>query len=211
MHCILRMRGTAGVRLMTRPFVLGVGGTLRAGSSSEQALAHSLNAAAACGAATELISGFDLDLPFYAPGAGERSAAAGRLVAALRRCDAVIIASPSYHGSVSGVLKNALDYLEDLSGDPRPYLDGRGVGLIACGAGCQGANSAMAALRDIVHALRGWPTPLGATLNTQTPIFDGERCTDPSARFQLETVGRQAAEFAFNWRRAAMPRAAQSA
>lgn len=196
---------------MTRPFVLGVGGTLRAGSSSEKALACSLNAAAAFGAEIELISGFELDLPFYAPGSSDRSAAAGRLVAVLRRCDALIIASPSYHGSVSGVLKNALDYIEDLSGDPRPYLDGRGVGLIACGAGWQGANSAMGALRDIVHALRGWPTPLGATLNTKTPIFDGDRCVNSSARFQLETVGRQTAEFAFNWRRGGAPLVAQSA
>ena len=43
----------------------------------------------------------------------------------------VVIASPGYHGTVSGLVKNSLDYLEVLREDDRPYLDGRAVGVIA--------------------------------------------------------------------------------
>jgi FMN reductase len=52
-------------------------------------------------------------------------------------------------------------------------------------------------LRSVVHALRGWPTPMGATINTAREVFDqaGE-CVDPVARFQLELVGQQVVEFA---------------
>ncbi|WP_459249991.1 NADPH-dependent FMN reductase [Streptomyces youssoufiensis] len=43
--------------------------------------------------------------------------------------------APTYHGTVSGVLKNALDYVNDLIGEPRPFLDGRSVGCVAVAAG----------------------------------------------------------------------------
>ena len=53
-----------------------------------------------------------------------------RMIAALRRANGVILSTPCYHGSVSGLVKNALDYTEDMCKDPEPYLDGRAVGLI---------------------------------------------------------------------------------
>lgn len=176
--------------------ILGIGGTTRAGSVTERALALSLRAAAAEGAETAIIAGPDLILPMYSPGEVERTPQARRLVDALRECSGLIIASPSYHGSVSGLVKNALDYIEDLRKERRVYLDGVAVGLISCAGGWQGAGQTLAALRSIVHALRGWPTPLGAALNTSIPLFEenGE-CLDLSSKFQLETVGRQVVEF----------------
>jgi FMN reductase len=109
----------------------------------------------------------------------------------------LIVASPGYHGGVSGLVKNALDLLEDLRDDERPYLDGRGVGCITTAAGWQACVSTLAALRSIVHALRGWPTPLGATLNTSEGVFDPTgACTDPKVFNQLAMVGRQVVEFA---------------
>lgn len=55
----------------------------------------------------------------------------------------------------------------------------------------------LTSLRSIVHALRGWPTPFGATVNTLETRFDSaESCSDPKVVAQLETVGTQAAEFA---------------
>lgn len=179
------------------PLIVGLGGTTRAGSSSEKALAVSLRAAEREGAQVVMLAGPQLDLPTYAPERSERSEAARRLVALLRRCDGLVISSPSYHGTVSGMLKNALDYTEDMSRDERVYFDGCAVGLISCGAGWQGAGQALTALRAIAHSLRGWPTPLGAVLNTSNPLFDDSgACREPSSAFQLECVGRQVVEFA---------------
>jgi FMN reductase len=181
----------------TRPFIVGIGGTPRPGSSTERALAVSLKAAEAAGAETLLLSGPNLVLPMYVPGDGERVGEARDLVAAFRRCNGVIIASPAYHGSISGLVKNALDYTEDLRTDDRVYLDGLAIGCIATAGGWQAAGQTLAALRAIAHALRGWPTPLGAMLNTATKMFDEEgNCLDLSSKFQLETVGRQVVEFA---------------
>ena len=71
------------------------------------------------------------------------------------------------------------------------------VGLIACAGGWQAGAQTLAALRSIVHALRGWPTPLGASLNTSTGIFDASgHCVDLSSKMQLESIGKQVVEFA---------------
>jgi FMN reductase len=181
-----------------RPLIVGIGGTTRSGSSSERALRISLAAAEAEGARVALLAGPELDLPMYAPERPERVPRATRLVKLLGECDGVIVSSPSYHGSISGLLKNALDYTEDLREHERCYLDGCPIGLIACGAGWQGAAATLSTLRSIAHALRGWPTPLGVMLNTAEPnLFDATgRCVLSNSHSQLETVGRQVAQFA---------------
>ncbi len=145
--------------------IVGIGGTTRPDSGTERALVAALASAAAHGAQTRLFSGADLAaLPIYDPSDDACTDARRDLVEAVRTCDGVIIASPGYHGSISGLVKNALDGLEDLRDDARPYLDGRAVGLIVTADGAQAGGSTLAALRAIVHALRGWPTPLGVVI-----------------------------------------------
>jgi FMN reductase len=184
---------------MEAPRIVGIGGTTRAGSSTEKALRYALRAAEAAGAETVAYTGTDLaELPMYAPEDPARTDLANRLIADLRAADGVIIASPGYHGTLSGLVKNALDYVEDMRDDPRPYFDGLPVGCIATGAGWQATVETLQALRAIAHALRGWPTPLGAAIKTVgIPVF-GENgdVVDERARFQLETIAREVVEFA---------------
>ncbi|MCV6982845.1 hypothetical protein H7I53_21800 [Mycolicibacterium pulveris] len=66
------------------PFVVGLGGTLRANSSTERALRYCLGAVARQGGRTRLFFGEDLNLPMYAPHELERTPAARELVGALR-------------------------------------------------------------------------------------------------------------------------------
>ena len=63
-----------------------------------------------------------LDLPMYAPEWPERTERAVRLVELLRQSHGVIVASPGYHGTLSGLVKNALDYIEDMRNDDPPLL-----------------------------------------------------------------------------------------
>lgn len=182
--------------------VVGIGGTIRTHSSTDRALRTALETAASEGAETVCFGGPALaGLPLYSPEDPARSAAATELVEAVRAADGLIVASPGYHGSISGMVKNALDYLEDLRSDERPYLSGRGVGCIATGAGWQATVSTLSALRAIVHALRGWPTPLGAAINSAA-----ER-DEPRERFQLETIGAEVMEFARQRHAASVTRA----
>jgi FMN reductase len=187
----------AGDRLPRRPLIVGVGGTTRSGSSSEKALRLVLEEARLLGAEVQLFAGPRIDLPMYAPGASQRTAQAMELIAALRCASGIVLASPGYHGSVSGLLKNALDYIEDMRADELPYFEGRAVGLIACAAGWQATGSTLNALRSIVHALRGWPTPLGIAINTVAQTFDADgSITDSAQASQIKLLAQQVVHFA---------------
>jgi NAD(P)H-dependent FMN reductase len=145
-----------------RPHVVVLSGTLHPGSKVDRIAGW---CARRCqGATTSVFTGTELEFPFYRPASGERGAAVVEFLAELAAADGVVLVSPAYHGAPSGLLKNALDYLNDLAGGPRPFLDGRAIGCVAVAGGEQGAASTLAALRSIGHALRGWPTPLGITL-----------------------------------------------
>ncbi|AOS61074.1 NADPH-dependent FMN reductase [Actinoalloteichus hymeniacidonis] len=177
--------------------VVGIGGSIRPDSQSERALRAVLTGAADAGAETVVLSGPDLLLPFYDPHVTERTDNARRLVESVQSADGVILVSPGYHGTVSGLVKNALDYIEDLRGDARPYLDGRAVGCIGTAQGWQAAVSTLTALRSIVHALRGWPTPLGAALHSGEVRFDEHGdCADAKTSGVLHTIGQQVVDFA---------------
>jgi FMN reductase len=180
-----------------RPLIVGVGGTLRDGSTSERALRLALRAAEGMGCSTEIFAGQAINLPPYDPTDGQRSPEAQALVAALRRADGVILSSPGYHGTVSGLLKNALDYTEDLRGDARVYLSERAVGVIVCADGIQAMGSTLNTLRSIAHALRAWPTPFAAVVNSGGKPFaaDGSS-TSMEVEQSLRLVAAQVAEFA---------------
>ena len=146
------------------------------------------------GAETETFVGQDLLLPIYEPDATARTPGASALVSAIQRCDALVIVSPGYHGSVSGMVKNALDYIEDLRDDPRPYLDGRAVGCVACAYGWQAAASTLNTLRTVTHALRGWPTPLGVAVNSALAL-DQEGTFPPDIDRQFRILAQQIHQF----------------
>lgn len=175
--------------------IIGIGGTLRRESTTERAVSEVLAHARDLGAETVLIAGPSLDMPFYSADAGFRTPEAQRLVEALRSADGVVIGSPGYHGGVSGLIKNALDYAEDLRDDPRPYLDGRAVGLVASAAGEQAAMTTLGMLRDITHALRGIPTPYGCVFNSLDRSADVQEATRAKLRLVATQVMRIAVAF----------------
>jgi FMN reductase len=176
--------------------IVGIGGTTRAGSTSEIAVRTALRAADEQGATTLFFGAQRLQLPFYDPRRADRTEDARALVSAVREADGLLISSPGYHGAVSGLLKNALDYVEDLAADESPYLHGKPVGCVSVAYGWQAAGSTLANLRAIVHALRGWPTPYGAAINTAERVFDDGACVEQRAERSLRLVGTQVVEFA---------------
>jgi FMN reductase len=191
--------------------ILGIGGTTRSDSSSERALRAALGAARSAGAQTHCLTAADLDLPMYAPADPARTDKARRLIDALRACDGLIVSSPGYHGTVSGLVKNALDYIEDMRSDDPPYLDGKPFGTIGCAIGWTASVSTLATLRTIAHTLRAWPTPMGVAINTEDTPFDAAgNPLNPKAALQLQILGEQVAELSILRHHATRP-AAQAA
>ncbi len=175
--------------------ILAIGGSTRPESSSEVALRMAADGARRDGAEVTIISGRTLLFPIYDTETTERDPRAQALVDAVRAADGLIIVSPGYHGGISGLVKIALDYVEDLAGDPRPYLDGMAVGCIAVAHGWQATVSTLQQLRQVVHALRGWPTPLGGAVNSSQVRLAAAGEDDPAVE-QLRAVGAQVVEFA---------------
>jgi FMN reductase len=182
---------------MTEPLrILAIGGSTRPDSSSERAVKAAARGAQAYGAEVRFIVSRDLMVPIYDTETEERSELAQQLVEAYRWADGLIVASPGYHGGISGMIKNALDYIEDLREHDRVYLDGVAVGCIAVSYGWQATVSTLHQLRQVAHAVRGWPTPMGASVNAMVTKLDHDgQSEDTQAIAQLELVGQQVAEF----------------
>ena len=177
--------------------IVAIGGSTRPDSSSERAVRLAARGARDAGARVTTITGRELMLPIYDTETSDRTPQALALVEAVRGAHGLLVASPSYHGGVSGMMKNALDYIEDLASHDPPYLHGRAVGCIAVAYGWQATVSTLQQLRQITHALRGWPTPLGATINAADTRFTEDGSTsDAAAAEHLRTIGQQVVEFA---------------
>jgi FMN reductase len=170
--------------------VVGLGGSLRAASTSRTALQAALAGAAAKGAETRLVWVRDLDLPLYT---AEHAAppAAHEIADIVYRCDAMIWSSPTYHGSVSGSFKNALDWLILLADRTPPYLSNKPVGLITTAGGVQGLQ-AVNSMDFIARALRGWSVPLVLPIQQSGKSFDPEgHIADEAIVTQLHALGAE--------------------
>ena len=131
-----------------------------------------------------------LDLPMFEPGA-KAPPAAHELADAIHHADALVWASPLYHGTISGAFKNALDWLELLGKRTPAYLTGKPVGLVATAAGVQGLQ-AINTMEYVVRALRGWTVPLVVPIARAQDAFDEEgRLKDDRTGQQLALLGRE--------------------
>jgi NAD(P)H-dependent FMN reductase len=137
--------------------VLGVCGSMRAQSYSGRAVGFALSAAREQGAETALLDLRLTRLPPYNPDEetpdNEALREATRLV---NWADAFILASPDYHGSLSGVLKNFLDYYwEEFAGKLFGYV---------CASHEKGLT-VMEQMRTSVRQCYGWSLPYGVSVH----------------------------------------------
>lgn len=132
---------------------VGIAGSLRPDSYSQQALHLVAKRLNALGAEVEILDLRTMNLPFC-DGSDEYPAYpdVDRLRQAFKRADGMILATPEYHGSVSGVIKNALDLMSF------EHLDGKVAGLISV-LGGQSNSNALNDLRTIMRWVHAWVIP----------------------------------------------------
>lgn len=105
------------------------------------------------GHSVTLIDLFRTPLPFYSPdGVDREHESVQQLQQAMQQADGIILASPEYHGSISGVLKNALDYLG------QEHFRGKTVLSMSSSGGAVGTSSLLQ-LQAIVRNLHGINSP----------------------------------------------------
>ncbi|MCG3172297.1 MAG: NADPH-dependent quinone reductase ArsH [Myxococcota bacterium] len=177
---------------MSRPIrVLGLGGSMSSPSSSMAALKIALEGAREAGAETSLIDVASLNLPMYSPGEEAITPAIRELNDHVHAADGMLWSSPLYHGAISGLFKNALDWLELLHDYKPPYLSGKVIGLISTAGGAQ-ALQAVNNMEFIVRAMRGWAVPLVAPISRAWTVFDGDgQSKDPKIASQLKMLGQE--------------------
>jgi FMN reductase len=165
--------------------VVGLGGSLAAGSKSRAALATALAGAEEAGAETDLLDLRELDLPMYSSET-EPTENVIRMVGILESADGLLWSSPLYQGSISGSFKNALDWLHLPSGNV--YLTDKVIGLISVAGGTHGLQ-AINTMEFCVRALRAWAVPL-VVATARADVMD------EGVERQLKTLGSEVVRIA---------------
>ena len=130
---------------------------------------------AASGIAVRMITVDQLDLPLFNPDIHVRDAAfAADYLEAVRRARALIWSAPSYHRTISGSFKNAIDYLELLADDSPAYLTGKVVGAVSTSKGIVSAANATAELAMAAQALRAFAFPLLVPITASHKALDAD-------------------------------------
>ncbi len=175
--------------------ILGLGGSLRRPSRTRRALEVALQAAAEAGAETRLLDLRTLKLPLYddRPDPQTYPEDVFRLVEEVRWADGLLLATPVYHGTLSGSMKNALDFLELLADDDPPWLGGRVVGLIAVAGGSAGTN-AINSMLFTCRTLHAWVVPTAVVV--PGGAFQDDELRDPKVEERLKRLGREVARAA---------------
>ncbi|MEP0825992.1 MAG: NAD(P)H-dependent oxidoreductase [Nitrososphaera sp.] len=157
--------------------VLGVAGSIRDGSYSKQALQIALEHATKHGAQVRLL---EIDnLPLYDPNA-PASKEVGNASESVAWADAIILASPDYHGSMSGALKNFLDYFyEEFAGKLFGYIV----------ASHEKGLTVMDQMRTAVRQCYGWSLPYGVSINGPQDFSDG-KIVNPRIAQRLQMMSR---------------------
>lgn len=156
--------------------ILGVSGSMREGSYSTRALGVLLEEARGRGAETRLLDLRVVDLPIYRPRGEELKTEGLRMATeAVNWADAFVLASPDYHGSMSGALKNFLDYYwTEFAGKVFGYL---------CASHEKGLT-VMDQMRTAVRQCYGWSLPYGVS-------FHGDEDFDADGNVKNASVARR--------------------
>ena len=171
--------------------ITGISGSRRTGSYTRMAVEAALRGAAELHAATQLIDLAEFELAF-AGGASHKGRDYERLSQAVKDADGIILGTPEYHGSFSGVLKNALDLMGF------DEFEGKMLGLVGVSGGAMGAFEGINSLRNVGRALHAWVVPEQAAIPEAWKAFDASGAVkDSKLEARLKEVGRQVARFAW--------------
>ncbi|MBE9052125.1 NAD(P)H-dependent oxidoreductase [Nostocales cyanobacterium LEGE 11386] len=148
--------------------IVGLGGSLRTDSYTQLALQVAAQRVEALGAEVEILDLRQLHLPFCHGGKEyPEYPDVQRLRDTVSGADGLILATPEYHGGVSGVLKNTLDLMsfEELSG--------KVTGVLSV-LGGQSNSNALNELRLIVRWVHGWVIPEQIAIGQAWSAFSPE-------------------------------------
>ena len=145
--------------------VLGVGSSMRQDSFSTETLKIILNNVNKNGGDTRLLNLYSNPLPMYTAEYNEKLSGIKHAVELVNWADALVLATPDYHGSMAGSLKNFLDYFwAEFAGKTFGYL---------CSSHEKGLT-VMDQMRTAIRQCYGWSLPYGISINSNQD-FNADR------------------------------------
>jgi FMN reductase len=164
--------------------IVGINGSLRTDSYSYHALKIAAQKVESLGATVEILDLRQMNLPFC-NGTDEYLdyPDVERLRQSVSQADGLILATPEYHGGVSGVLKNALDLMSF------KHLSGKVTGLISV-LGGQANSNALNELRVIMRWVHAWVIP------EQVGIGQAWQAFTPEGKLADEKLSQRFDQFA---------------
>ena len=159
--------------------VLGVGSSMREGSYSTLALTVSLDLAKQEGIEIRFLDLRKNNLPMLYSQDTE-TIEIKKVKEDVKWADSFILATPDYHGSMSGSMKNFLDYFwSDFAGKLFGYI---------CASHEKGLT-VMDQMRTAIRQCYGWSMPYGVSVNGEEDFENGQ-ITNPRLKSRLEMLAR---------------------
>ena len=180
--------------------VLILAGSLRRESVSRVAGEILFKNLTASGIPTRLMLVEELSLPFFNPDVHyDDNAFAQDYLDAVRQARALIWCAPSYHRTISGSFKNAIDFLELLLNDKPMYLSGKCVGAVATSKGIVSAANAASELAMAAQALRAFAFPLQIPITASHKVLgEGGELKDKRIEGKLDLLAQEVRAFLKN-------------
>jgi FMN reductase len=161
--------------------VLGVSGSLREASFSTWGVRLALELVREQGAETRLLELRTVELPLYRPDVSPLPATAQTVAEMVRWADALVLGSPDYHGTMSGAMKNFLDYhWEEFAGKLFGYI---------CASHEKGLT-AMEGMRIAVRQCYGWSLPYGVSIHGEQDLDAAGAVVNPRLATRLRMLAR---------------------
>ena len=161
--------------------VLGVGSSMRSSSFSTETLRIALEKANQNGAETKLLNLYDNPLPFYHNVTNANTANIHLATELVTWADSFILATPDYHGSMSGSLKNFLDHFwSDFAGKTFGYI---------CASHEKGLT-VMDHMRTAIRQCYGWSLPYGISINSTQDFNSNREITNSRLLIRLNSFSR---------------------
>ncbi|HYL66402.1 MAG TPA: NAD(P)H-dependent oxidoreductase [Nitrosopumilaceae archaeon] len=160
--------------------VLGIGSSLRDGSSSTATLRIALDLIKKHGVEARLLDLKQTNLPLYDPNENQSGLELQKVKEDVKWADAFILATPDYHGSMSGTMKNFLDYFwSEFAGKMFGYI---------CASHEKGLT-VMDQMRTAVRQCYGWSLPYGISVNGEDDLENG-KIVHQRMKSRLEMLAR---------------------
>jgi len=124
----------------------------------------------------------ELHLPLFSPDNWDFHPNAQYVLETVADADGLILATPEYHGSISGVLKNALDYMN------ASHVSGKPVLSVSSAGGPMGVSS-LSNLQSIIRALHGINSPEWISIGAGNHSFGPDGApSDEGIRERVESA-----------------------